>query len=65
MILRLQHSVERDGTGIKAREAYGWFAEVLLRADITQDVFVEQGSSGCPARTKNVALQRIEERTWH
>jgi len=49
MMKRTNHSVEKEGTGIEAREANGNHSIVWLRANITQDVYVEQGSSGCPA----------------
>jgi len=58
-------SVERDGTGIKAREA--WYKNVagFIRADITQDVLVEHGSSGCPAPGVKESVQGKERPTWH
>ena len=48
MMKRTNHSVEKEGTGIEAREANGNHSIVWLRANITQDVYVEHGSSGCP-----------------
>ena len=65
MILNLHHSVEKDGTGIEAREANGRHAIAYIRADITQDVFVEQGSSGCPDSEPNELSWRIRKPTWH
>jgi hypothetical protein len=38
MLFKVNHSVEKDGTGITAREANGNRSFVLIRADITQDV---------------------------
>ena len=48
MIFSKQHSVEKDGTGIKAMEAAGFPPRAFDRANISQDVIEEQGCSGCP-----------------
>jgi len=64
MVTISRQSVERDGTGIKAWEAFR-FAETIIRADITQDVLMEHGSSGCPAERSNGMPVSIEEFTWH
>ena len=38
MIFKTNHSVEKDGTGIEAREAHDNRPTDWTRADITQDV---------------------------
>jgi hypothetical protein len=65
MVINSLQSVERDGTGIKAWEAAVLFAETIIRADITQDVLMEHGSSGCPAERSNGMPVSIEGFTWH
>lgn len=38
MLFKANHSVEKDGTGIAAREANGNRSSDWIRANITQDV---------------------------
>ena len=59
MTQKTDHSVEKEGTGIEAREANDNHSIVWLRANITQDVYVEQGSSGCPARVTTGSPETI------
>jgi len=56
MIFNKHHSVEKDGTGIKAMEAAGFPLSIITRANISQDVIEEQGSSGCPGVVSNALL---------
>ena len=66
MIFSKQHSVEKDGTGIKAMEAAGFPLSIITRANISQDVIEEQGSSGCPALVSSALLAGImRTTTWH
>jgi hypothetical protein len=66
MIFSKQHSVEKDGTGIKAMEAAGFPPSVYSRANISQDVIEEQGCSGCPAVPLNAMPWTIAKTTtWH
>ena len=66
MIFSKQHSVEKDGTGIKAMEASGFPPSAYVRANISQDVIEEQGCSGCPGLSRNAILGRIAKTTtWH
>jgi hypothetical protein len=57
--------VEKDGTGIKAREACYRHVNGFIRADIIQDVLVEHGCSGCPAHSTIEASGGMERITWH
>ena len=59
MICNKHHSVEKDGTGIKAMEAAGFPLSIDTRANISQDVIEEQGSSGCPAVVSSAMLAGI------
>jgi hypothetical protein len=65
MILNSLQLVEKDGTGIKAREACYRRVYGFSRANITQDVLEEQGRSGCPARPCNQAMGTMGRPTWH
>jgi hypothetical protein len=58
-------SVERDGTGITAREAEGCRPVVSIMSDHAQDVPGEHGSSGCHDEEAVLAPWRIREPTWH
>ena len=59
MICNKHHSVEKDGTGITAMEATGFPSTFVNRANISQDVIEEQGSSGCPAVVSSAMLAGI------
>ena len=66
MIFSKHHSVEKDGTGIKAMEAAGFPPTANTRANISQDVIKEQGSSGCPGVIESALLGGIvRTTTWH
>ena len=66
MIFSKHHSVEKDGTGIKAMEATGFPPIGNTRANISQDVIEEQGSSGCPGVQLSALLGGIgRTTTWH
>jgi hypothetical protein len=66
MIFSNHHSVEKDGTGIKAMEAAGFPPIANTRANISQDVIEEQGSSGCPGAIPSALLAGIARTTtWH
>ena len=56
-------SVEKDGTGIKAMDGYRRHFANGLRANITQDVYMEQGRSGCPGIPSGTSRQ-ITQTTW-
>ena len=58
------NSVEKDGTGIKAMDGHRCRFAIGIRANISQDVFMEQGRSGCPETVSGIA-QRIPQPTWH
>jgi len=65
MIFNMNHSVEKDGTGIEAREADSNHFTVWIRAHIAQDVYVEQGSSGCQATAVYLTQGKISKSVWH
>ena len=66
MICSKHHSVEKDGTGIKAMEAAGYPLTFDTRANNPQDVLEEQGSSGCPGAISTALLGKIVRTiTWH
>jgi hypothetical protein len=66
MIFSKHHSVEKDGTGIKAMEAAGLTPSVYSRANISQDVIEEHGRSGCLAVHRSAIPGRIARTTtWH
>ena len=66
MICNKHHSVGKDGTGITAMEATGFPSTFVNRANISQDVIEEQGSSGCPGAIPSALLAGIARTTtWH
>ena len=58
-------TVEKDGTGITAREAEGCHPLMSIMANFAQDVPGEQGRSGCHERGQSIAQRRLKEPTWH
>jgi hypothetical protein len=58
-------SVEKDGTGIKARKADGCHPVVSIMAYSAQDVLGEQGCSGCDEDARLDSRMNIKEPTWH
>lgn len=60
-----EHSVEKDGTGITAREAEGCHPIMSIMANLAQDVPEEQGSSRCHEYLPRGGQIRIKESTWH
>lgn len=57
-------SVEKDGTGIKARQAEGCFPVLSITAS-TEDVLGEQGRSGCDEDARLNSGMNMKEPTWH
>ena len=57
--------VEKDGTGITAREADGCRPVVSIMANDAQDVLGEQGRSEFHDDDAAYAQWRIKEPTWH
>jgi hypothetical protein len=58
-------SVEKDGTGIKARKADGCHPVVGIMAYSAQDVLGEQGCSECHEDARLDTRMNIKEPTWH
>jgi hypothetical protein len=58
-------SVEKDGTGIKARQADGCFPVVSIMANTAQDVLEEQGCSECHEDARLNFRINMKEPTWH
>lgn len=58
-------SVEKDGTGIKARQAEGCFPVLSMVASGAQDVLGEQGCSGCDEDARLDSRMNMKEPTWH
>ncbi|MGK2925114.1 MAG: hypothetical protein ACSLE2_05785 [Lysobacterales bacterium] len=58
-------SVEKDGTGIKARQADGCFPVLRIIASTAQDVLGEQGCSGCDEDARLNSRMNMKEPTWH
>jgi hypothetical protein len=63
--MEAEHSVEKDGTGITAREAEGCQPIMSIMAYLAQDVPGEHGSSGCSDYGSKGGHLRIKEPTWH
>jgi hypothetical protein len=59
------HSVEKDGTGITAREADGCHPIMSIMADLAQEVPGEHGGSGCHDYLSKGGRFNIKEPTWH
>lgn len=59
------HSVEKDGTGISAREAEGCHPVMSIVANLAQDVLGEQGSSRCSDSELPRSGLSMKEPTWH
>lgn len=58
--------VERDGTGIKPRQAAGCHPVVSILANSVQDVLGEQGCSGWHDEdTRLDARMKFKKPTWH
>lgn len=57
--------VEKDGTGITAREAVGCHPVLSIMANIAQDVFGEQGSSGRHGDALHGNRWSVMKTTWH
>jgi hypothetical protein len=58
-------SVKMDGTGIKARQAFGCFSLLGIMASSAQDVPGEHGCSKCPEDARLNAGMNIRVPTWH
>lgn len=57
--------VEKDGTGIKARQAEGCIPVLSTMACSAQDVLGEQGRSGCEEDARLNSRMDMKEPTWH
>jgi hypothetical protein len=58
-------SVKMDGTGIKARQAFGCFSLLGIMASSAQDVPGEQGRSVCREDARLPADTKTRVPTWH
>lgn len=58
-------SVEKNGTGIKARQAEGCLPVLSIMASNAQDVLGEQGRSGCDEDARLNSGMNMKEPTWH
>ena len=58
-------AVERDGTGITAREAKGCRPVMSIMSDHAQEVPGEHGRPGCQDEEAVLEAWRIREPTWH
>lgn len=58
-------SVEKDGTGIKAKKAEGCFPVLSIMASNAQDVLGEQGRSRCDEDARLNSRMNMKEPTWH
>ena len=58
-------SVEKDGTGIRARTAEGCHPVVGIMAYSAQDVLGEQGRSECQEDARLDSRMNIKEPSWH
>lgn len=57
--------MEKDGTGIQARQAFGYFPLLGIMASSAQDVPGEQGRSVCHEDVRLNASVNIRLSTWH
>lgn len=57
--------VEKDGTGIKSRQAEGCHQVLGIMANSAQDVLGEHGRSGCHEDLRINSGMNIKEPTWH
>ena len=58
-------TVEKDGTGISAREAVGCHPVLSIMANFAEDALGEHGGSGCRDAEIEPSGWRVKETTWH